>query len=170
MLHVARSLAVPTYHIRPMGGTASFHEGKQRATRPSVSGVSSSAGTAGWRSLAAQARPVKAYHTTIHPFGACLRCKKATIVAELTHWFRRRGHGYRPSSDQVCAGSPGVCLSLAMRLPPCRRRQTMHVPLYWRPEAGSGHSSRSRRRFAQLIPVPRRKSVGTAAVSGTATG
>lgn len=33
MLHGARSLAVPTYHIRPMGETAFFHDGKQRATR-----------------------------------------------------------------------------------------------------------------------------------------
>lgn len=115
MLHGARSLAVPTYHIRPMGETASFHDGKQRATRPSVSRVSSSDGTAGWRSLAAQARPVRAYHTTIHPIGACLRCKKATNVAELTHPCRHRHRGNRPFLDQVFISFPGAGLSLAMR-------------------------------------------------------
>ena len=130
MLHGARSMAVPTYHIRPTGETASFHEGKQRATRPSVSGVSSSAGTAGWRSLAAQARPVKAYHTTIHPIGACCRCKKATIVAELTHPCRRRHRGNRPSLDQVCIGFPGGALSLAMELRQAATGRPMTAPLH----------------------------------------
>ncbi len=95
MSHGARSLAVPTYHIRPMGGTATFHDGKQRATRPSVSRVSSSDGTAGWPSLSTRARPVKIHHTNIYPIGCASRCKKATIVAELTHLHRRRRHGNR---------------------------------------------------------------------------
>ena len=135
MLHGARSLAVPTYHIRPMGETASFHDGKQRATRPSVSGVSSSGGTAGWRSLAAQARPVKAYHTTIHPIGACFRCKKATIVAELTHSCRRRHRGNHLFPDQVCVGFPGAGPSVAIQLRHAATGRSMTAPLHHFPIA-----------------------------------
>ena len=172
LLHVAQSVAVPTYHIRPMGETAPFREGRQRATRPSGSRVSSSDGTAWCQSLAAQARPVKLYHTTIHPAGACCRCKKATIVAELTHSFRRRHHGHRPFPDQDCIDFPSVGLPPATPLRPCRHRRATPGPLHLPPPAFSG-----RRPFESLpgngssnSSDPRQKAPERTARSGMVTG
>ena len=86
--------------------------------------------------LATQAQPVKVYHTTIHPTGACPRCKKATIVAELTHpFFWHRHHGIRLFPDQIRIGFPGASLSLAMQLRPCRHRRATHDSLHRFPRA-----------------------------------
>ena len=124
MSHVARSLAVPTYHIRPIGETVSCHNAHWWVPLPTVSPGFEPRSTS---SLVRPRRSGTARSALYdHPFDqsrrapaieTCSRCKKATVVAEPT---QPPGTSVVPSPTRQPSAVPGPDLWQFFRVVACK--------------------------------------------------
>ena len=124
MSHVARSLAVPTYHIRPIGETVSCHNAHWWVPLPTVSPGFEPRSTSGLVRPRRSGTARSALYD--HPFDqsrrapaieTCSRCKKATVVAEPT---QPPGTSVVPGPTRQPSAVPGSDLWQFFRVVACK--------------------------------------------------